>query len=60
MSKIFFNEHQRRVLKGNLNVTSVSNRMIQYTPEFKIRAVKENLAGKDHHRSSKKISLNWR
>ena len=43
MSKILFNEHQQRLLEANLNVTSVSDRAIQYTSEFKIRAVKENL-----------------
>lgn len=46
MSKIYFNEHQRQLLEANPNVASVSDRAIQYTPEFKIKAVKENLAGK--------------
>jgi transposase len=46
MSKIIFNEQQRRILEKNPNVSSVSDRAIQYTAEFKIRAVKENLAGK--------------
>lgn len=46
MSKIYFNEHQRNLLENNLNVSSVSDRSIQYTPEFKLKAVKENLAGK--------------
>lgn len=46
MSKIIFNEHQIRQLESNLNVASVSDRAIQYTPEFKIRAVNENLTGK--------------
>jgi transposase len=46
MSKIYFNEHQRQLLEANPNVTSVSDRAIQYTPVFKIKAVKENLAGK--------------
>ena len=46
MSKIFFNEHQRQLLEANPNVASVSDRAIQYTPEFKMKAVKENLAGK--------------
>ena len=46
MSKIIFNEHQRRVLEANPNVKAVSDRMIQYTPEFKVKAVKENLQGK--------------
>lgn len=46
MSKIYFNEHQRQLLEANPNVASVSDRAIQYTPEFKIKAVKANLAGK--------------
>ena len=46
MSKIIFKEHQQRVLEANPNVASVSDRAIQYTPEFKILAVKENQAGK--------------
>ncbi|MGH2316978.1 hypothetical protein ACRC6Q_04370 [Planococcus sp. SE5232] len=46
MSKIIFNEHQRRVLEANPNVKTVTDRMIQYTPEFKVKAVKENLQGK--------------
>jgi transposase len=46
MSKIIFNEHQRQVLEKNPNVASVSDRAIQYTAEFKIRAVIENIAGK--------------
>ena len=46
MSKILFNEHQRKQLESNPNVASVSDRAIQYKPEFKIRAVQENLGGK--------------
>ncbi|MGE7917306.1 IS3 family transposase [Lysinibacillus xylanilyticus] len=46
MSKIIFNEHQRKQLESNPNVASVSDRSIQYQPAFKIKAVKENLAGK--------------
>ncbi len=46
MSKIIFNEHQVRQIESNPNVTSVSDRTIQYTYDFKVRAVKENLAGK--------------
>lgn len=46
MSKKIFNEHQRRVLELNPNVHSVSDRAIQYKPEFKILAVKENQNGK--------------
>jgi transposase len=46
MSRIIFNESQRKVLESNPNVASVSDRAIQYTAEFNILAVKENLAGK--------------
>jgi transposase len=46
MSKIIFNEHQRRQIESNPNVTSVSDRTIQFTYDFKVRAVKENLSGK--------------
>ena len=46
MSKIIFNEHQRRILVANPNVKSASDRSIQYKPEFKVLAVKENLSGK--------------
>jgi transposase len=46
MSKIIFNEHQIRLLEANPNVASVSDRAIQYTSEFKMHAVKENLTGK--------------
>ena len=46
MSKIIFNEYQIRQIEANRFVASVSDRSIQYTPEFKIFAVKENLAGK--------------
>ena len=46
MSKIIFNEHQRRQIEANLNVVSVSDRSIQYTVAFKLKAVQENLQGK--------------
>lgn len=46
MSKIIFNEYQRRTLEANPNVKTVSDRTIQYTPEFKVKAVNENLQGK--------------
>jgi transposase len=46
MSKIIFNEYQRRQLESNPNVASVSDRAIQYSAEFKMRAVKENSKGK--------------
>lgn len=47
MSKILFTEHRRRMLEANPNVISVSDRAIQYKPEFKVQAGKENLAGKE-------------
>ena len=34
MSKIIFNEHQRRQIEANPNVASVSDCAIQYTAEF--------------------------
>ena len=46
MSKIIFNEHQRRQIEANPNVVSVSDRSIQYTVAFKLKAVQENLQGK--------------
>lgn len=46
MSKIIFNEHQRRQIEANSNVASVSDRAIQYTTDFKLKAVLENLQGK--------------
>ena len=46
MSKIIFNEHQRRQIEANLNVVSVSDRSIQYTVAFKVKAVQENIQGK--------------
>lgn len=46
MSKILFNEYQRRQLEANSYVKSVSDRAIQYTADFKIHAVQLNLAGK--------------
>ena len=46
MSKIIFNEIQIKLLESNPNVDHVSERSISYTPDFKIRAVKENLNGK--------------
>lgn len=46
MSKIIFNEHQRRQIEANPNVASVSDRAIQYTANFKMKAVQENIQGK--------------
>jgi transposase len=46
MSKIKFNEFQRKQLENNPNVSHVSEQNISYKPEFKEKAVQENLAGK--------------
>lgn len=47
MSKIFFNEFQRKQLENNPNVIHVSDRFISYKPEFIIAAVIENQNGKE-------------
>ncbi|EIM07666.1 transposase [Planococcus antarcticus DSM 14505] len=57
MSKVIFNEHQHRTLEANQNAASVSDQTIQYTLEFKIHAVKENLAGKDPSQIFAKVGL---
>jgi transposase len=41
-----FNEFQRKQLENNPNVSHVTDKNINYSPAFKIRAVKESLAGK--------------
>jgi transposase len=46
MSKGKFNEYQRKQLESNPNVSHVSEQNISYMPEFKEKAVQENLAGK--------------
>ncbi|SFD04100.1 hypothetical protein SAMN05443252_1221 [Bacillus sp. OV322] len=46
MSKIIFNQFQRKQLESNPNISHVSDRSISYKAEFKIKAVKENLKGK--------------
>lgn len=46
MSKIIFNEFQIKVLENNPHVKQVSERSIAYHPDFKVKAVKENQAGK--------------
>jgi transposase len=43
---IFYNESDQFILLENPNVVKVSDRSISYQPDFKVRAVKENLAGK--------------
>ncbi|WP_408011623.1 HTH domain-containing protein [Pseudalkalibacillus sp. A8] len=40
------NEFQRKQLEKNPNVRHVSDRSITFQPEFKVKAVKENLEGK--------------
>ncbi|WP_396265792.1 HTH domain-containing protein [Halobacillus shinanisalinarum] len=46
MSNIIFTEFQRQQLESNPNVMKVSDRSITYSQDFKLAAVKENLAGK--------------
>lgn len=46
LSKIIYNELQRKQLENNPNVSHVSDRSISYKPEFKVQAVKEYLQGK--------------
>jgi transposase len=46
MSKIIFNSFQMKQLEKNSNVIKVSERSISYKPEFKVKAVLENLKGK--------------
>ncbi|MGW6383780.1 HTH domain-containing protein [Peribacillus butanolivorans] len=46
MSKIIFNEFQMKRLENNPHVKQVSDRSIAYHPDFKVKAVKENQAGK--------------
>lgn len=46
MSKVKFNEFQRKQLESNPNISHVSEQNISYMPEFKEKAVQENLAGK--------------
>ncbi|WLD92656.1 hypothetical protein [Alkalihalobacillus sp. AL-G] len=45
ISRRFFNEFQRKQLENNQNVRHVSDRSISFQPEFKVKAVKENLEG---------------
>jgi hypothetical protein len=46
MGKIKFNKFQRKLLENNPNVSHISEQNISYKPEFKEKAVQENLAGK--------------
>jgi transposase len=41
-----FTEFEMKQLEKNPNVSRVSEKTITYTPEFKLKAVKENLTGK--------------
>lgn len=43
MSKIIFNMTQDNQLKENPSVASASERSIQYTAEFNVKAVRENM-----------------
>ncbi|GEN36889.1 HTH domain-containing protein [Aneurinibacillus danicus] len=47
MSKIIFNAFQIKQLEANPNVSKVSERSIAYHPDFKLKAVKENLKNKE-------------
>ena len=46
MSKRILNEAEIKMLNENKNVLRVTSKIITYTPEFKVYAIKENLAGK--------------
>ncbi|MFC0273393.1 hypothetical protein ACFFIX_18490 [Metabacillus herbersteinensis] len=46
MSKIIFNELQLKQLENNPNILQLTERSITYHPDFKIKAVQENLNGK--------------
>ncbi len=46
MSKITFTMTQINQLEENPNIASVSERSIQYTAEFKVKVVRENMEGK--------------
>ncbi len=46
ISKIIFTMTQINQLEENPNVASVSERSIQYTAEFKVKAMRENMEGK--------------
>ncbi len=46
MSKNIYNEFQIKELEKNPNISSVSDRSISYSPEFKMKAVTEYKSGK--------------
>ncbi|EIT86900.1 transposase [Fictibacillus macauensis ZFHKF-1] len=50
MSKRTFTAFELKQLENNPNVAHVTERAITYSPAFKVRAVKENLAGKGPQR----------
>jgi len=52
ISKIIFTMTQINQLEENPNVASVSERSIQYIAEFKVKAVRENMEGRDLNKSS--------
>lgn len=47
MSSIIFTEFQIELLEKNPNISKVSERSITYHPDFKLKATKENLEGKE-------------
>lgn len=47
-------------LEENPNVASVSERSIQYIAEFKVKAVRENMEGRDLNKSSWRPDSTWR
>jgi len=46
MSKKLFNSEEIKILKSNPNVATVTSRSIQYTDEFRIKALEEYNGGK--------------
>ncbi|WCN36739.1 helix-turn-helix domain-containing protein [Aneurinibacillus uraniidurans] len=47
MSKMIFNAFQMKLLGKNPNINKVSERSLTYHPDFRLKAVKENLKGKE-------------
>lgn len=54
MRKIIFTMTQINQLEENPNIASVSERSIQYTAEFKVKAVRENMEERDLNKSSRR------
>ncbi len=46
MSRRLYSETEMRILASNKNVLSVTEKTVQYLPNFKVKAVHENLSGK--------------